>query len=312
LKRLKDYLLIFAKGLCMGATEVVNGVSGSTMALILGVYQDFINALRSIDRNAIALIRKGHFQTFWKKINGGFLFTLLAGICISLFTVTQVISYFIQHYFIGITSLLFGLILISGILLLRKINKWSTRHVLMLVVGISINYSLTLLPPLSTPNNGFFALLSGIVAGFSLAFPGISGAFILILVGKYQYIVTSFSPLNLVVIGSFFIGCLAGLWLASRFMYRILTVHYSVTIALLAGLTVGALNKLWPWRKVLEYVTNGQGEQIPAFDESVLPWRYMALTGKDPQVFQAIVMMALGVFIVVLIEKIAAGLKTKI
>jgi putative membrane protein len=124
--------------------------------------------------------------------------------------------------------------------------------------------------------------------------------------------VTSFSQLNAAIIAVFFLGCLVGLWVASRFMYRILSDYYSTTVALLSGLMLGALNKLWPWRKILEYATNGNGEQIPAFDESVLPWRYLALTGKDPEVFLAILMMAVGVFIVVLIEKIAAGLKTKI
>jgi putative membrane protein len=296
----------------MGATEVVNGVSGSTMALILGIYNEFIHSLRSIDRAAFKLLKEREFYAFWKKIDGGFLITLLAGIAISLFTVTQLIFYFVQHYFIGITSLFFGLIFISGILLLRKITKWRLKHIIFLFIGIAINYSLTILPPLTTPNNAFFGFLSGILAGFSLAFPGISSAFILILIGKYQYIVTSFSPLNPGVTGSFFVGCLIGLWVASRFMYRLLADHYSTTIALLSGLMLGALNKLWPWRKVLEYATNGNGEQVPAFDESVLPWKYMALTGKDPQVFQAILMMAFGVFIVILIEKIAAGLKTKI
>jgi putative membrane protein len=296
----------------MGATEVVHGVSGSTMGLILGVYHEFIQSLRSIDRKAIALLRKKEFQEFWTKINGAFLLTLLSGVCISLFTLAKGVTYLLQHHFIGISSLLFGLILISGILLLRKITRWSVVAFMAIVVGFCINYGLTLLSPLDTPNNVLFALISGFLAGFCLAVPGISSAFILLVVGKYQYIVTSFSDLNAGVIGTFLIGCVAGLWVASRFMYRILADYYNVTIALLAGLILGALNKLWPWRLVSEYVTNSQGEQIPRYDESLLPWNYLALTGKDPQVFQAIAMMAFGVFIVVLIEKIAAGLKTKI
>jgi putative membrane protein len=296
----------------MGATEVVNGVSGSTMALILGVYHEFIHALRSIDRKAFALIRHGDFTGFWHKVNGAFLLTILLGISVSLFTITKIVSYFVQFHFISISSIFFGLILISGLLMLRKISRWSLRPVVALIFGFVLNYSLAFFAPASTPNNLIFALLAGFLAGFSLCFPGISSAFILILVGKYQYIVTSFSQLNTGVIAIFFIGCLLGLWMASRFMYRILADFYSTTIALLAGLMLGALNKLWPWRQVSEYVTNSKGEQIAAFDQSVLPWKYVTLTGKDPQVFQAILMMALGVFIVVLIEKIAAGLKSKI
>jgi putative membrane protein len=296
----------------MGATEVVHGVSGSTMALIMGAYHEFILSLRGIDRNAIKLLRKGYYDDFWKSVNGSFLISLLTGIGVSLFTLTKVVSYFIQYHFIATTAFLFGLISISGILLLRKITKWSFRPIIALFLGISINYALTVVSPMQTDDNLVFALVCGFLAGFSLVFPGISSAFILLLIGKYQYIVISFSELNAGVIIVFVIGCLPGLWLASRFMYRLLTDYYNTTIALLAGLILGALNKLWPWRNVAEYVTNGKGEQVPAFDKSVLPWEYLNITGSDPHVFQAILMMAVGVFIVVLTEKIAAGLKTKI
>jgi len=296
----------------MGATEVIHGVSGSTMALILGVYQEFIFSLRKIDRESLQLIRKGYLGTFWKTINGNFLISLLSGIAVSLFSLTKIISWFVQYHFIAITSFLFGLIAISGILLLRKITKWSFRPVIALLFGILINYGLTVLTPLHTHDNLFFVLICGFLAGFSLVFPGISSAFILLVIGKYQHIVVSFGTANVAVIAVFLIGCLSGLWMASRFMYRLLIDYYSITIALLAGLMLGALNKLWPWRHIAEYVTNGKGEQVPAFDQSVLPWHYVNITGSDPHVFLAVLMMAVGVFIVVLIEKIAAGLKTKI
>lgn len=295
----------------MGATEVVHGVSGSTMALMLGIYNDFIHALNSVDRSALKLLVKGKFASFWTSIHGAFLLSILLGIGVSLFTITRIISSLLQSHFIALTSFFFGIILISGILLLRKVKKWTVKPVIAFFTGIIINYFITTLAPIETPDTPLSALLGGTIAGFSVLFPGISSAFILIMIGKYQYIVTSFSQLNAAVIVVFFMGCLAGLWAASRLMYRILANYYSTTVALLAGLMLGALNKLWPWRKVLEFATNGLGEQIPAYDISILPWKYLPLTGKDPQVFIAIFMMALGVFIVVLIEKIAAGLKTK-
>jgi putative membrane protein len=296
----------------MGATEIAHGVSGSTMALILGVYNDLILSLRSIDRNAYALLRKGYFPDFWKQINGTFLLLLFSGMITGLLTVAQFLSTLLRTHFIATSAFLFGLILIAGILLLRRVLRWTFRPVTSFFIGLAFNYVLTLLAPVSLPDNVFFALAAGLLAGLCLAMPGISSAFILILIGKYQYIVTSFTQLNAGIISVFFIGCVTGLWVASRFMYRILSDYHSTTVALLAGLTLGALKKLWPWRNILEYVTNGEGEQIPSYDESILPWKYMALTGKDPQVLLAILMMALGVFLVVLIEKIAAGLKTKI
>ena len=281
----------------MGATEVVQGVSGSTMALILGVYHDLVNSLRSIDRKAFVLLKSGAVASFWKHINGTFLFSILAGIAVSVVTLAKIVSSLLQEYFIICSSVFFGIILISGVLLFRKVKKWKLGVLFGFLVGFAINFSLTLLAPLHTPDIYLFAFIAGVLAGFALLFPGLSSAFILLMMGKYQLIVLSFSQLNVWVIALFSTGCLLGLWTASRFIYKMFADYYSTTVALLAGLMLGALNKLWPWRYTFEYVTNAQGDQIPAFDESVVPWRYMALTGKDPQVFQAILMVALGVFL---------------
>ncbi|HYG02278.1 MAG TPA: DUF368 domain-containing protein [Chryseosolibacter sp.] len=296
----------------MGATEVVSGVSGSTMAMILGIYNEFVHSLRSFDRHAVKLIGAGEFSQMWHRINGGFLMSILLGIVTGLIALAKITSYFVVSYFIPVSSFFFGVILISGILVFRKIKKWRIEIFFGFVAGFVINYGLTILPPFSTPANYLIVFIAGIAAGFVLLFPGLSSAFILLIIGKYELIVLSFSDLNAVVISIFFFGGLLGLWMGSRFIYRMLADYYNTTVALLAGLMLGALNKLWPWRVVFEYTTNGKGDRIPAFDKSVLPWHYMNLTGKDPQVFQAILMVALGVFLVVLIEKIAAGLKTKI
>jgi putative membrane protein len=296
----------------MGATEVIHGVSGSTVGLMLGVYQQFIVSLRSVDRQAFSDIRRGELTKMWSRIQGNFLLSLLCGMIVGILLLTKFVTDLLAEHFIVITSFLFGLIAISGILFLRRIRKWTIGAVMCFVTGIAVNYFLSLAPPLQTPDHPVFALLAGMCSGFALLFPGISSAFILLLIGKYQYIVISFSELNWLVTILFFIGGLAGLWMASRFMYRIFAEYYNATVALLAGLMLGALNKLWPWRNVLEYAVNGEGDQVPAFDTSILPWKYLALTGKDPEVFLAILMMALGVFLVVLVEKITAGLKTKI
>jgi putative membrane protein len=296
----------------MGATEVIQGVSGSSMALILGVYHDLVNSLRSIDRTAFSLLRARNFGGFWKYTNGAFLLTVLSGFVIGVITLAKIITDLLLTNFITISSIFFGIILISGVLMFRKIKKWRIGVLFGFLIGFAINFSLTLIEPFQTADIYLFAFIAGVLAGFALLFPGLSSAFILLIIGKYQLIVISFSQLNAWVIILFVTGCVAGLWIASRLIHKILADYYSTTVALLAGLMLGALNKLWPWRYTFEYVTNAEGDQIPAFDESVVPWKYMALTGKDPQIFQAILMVALGVFLVVLIEKIAAGLKTKI
>jgi putative membrane protein len=296
----------------MGATEVIQGVSGSTMALILGVYHDLANSLRSFDRTALALLRSRDISGFWKYINGSFLFTLLGGFLIGIVTLAKVITDLLISHFIICSSIFFGIILISGVLVFRKVRKWRIGVLIGFVIGFGINFFLTSIAPFHTADTYLFAFVAGVLAGFALLFPGLSSAFILLIIGKYQLIVISFGQLNAWVILVFVAGCIPGLWIASRLIHKILVSYYSTAVALLAGLMLGALNKLWPWRYTYEYVTNAEGDQIPAYDESVVPWKYMALTGKDPQIFQAILMVALGVFLVVLIEKIAAGLKTKI
>jgi putative membrane protein len=296
----------------MGATEVIQGVSGSSMALILGVYHDLVNSLRSIDSAAFSLLRAGNFLGFWRSINGRFLFTILSGFVVGIITLAKGITDLLITNFILTSSIFFGIILISGVLMFRKIKKWRIGVLFGFLIGFAINFSLTLIEPFQTADIYLFVFIAGVLAGFALLFPGLSSAFILLIIGKYQLIVISFSQLNAWVIVLFVTGCVLGLWIASRLIHKILAEYYSTTVALLAGLMLGALNKLWPWRYTFEYVTNAEGDQIPAFDESIVPWKYMALTGKDPQIFQAILMVALGVFLVVLIEKIAAGLKTKI
>lgn len=296
----------------MGATEVVHGVSASTIGLILGVYQQLVQSLSSFNSEAFVLIRKKSFTSFWNHINGNFLVTILSGIIISLFTSTLLISSIIQKHFIPATSFLFGIIAISGFLLFRKVRKWKIQVGLNFILGVGLSFLLTVIPPVSSPNSLLSTIIGGFLSGFVFIIPGISSAFILLLIGKYQLIVISFNTLDLEVIGAFVFGALIGLWMASRFISKIYIDYHNTTVALLAGLMLGALNKLWPWRQVFEYTTNSKGEQIPAYDTSILPWHYMNITGKDPQIFQAILMIALGVFIVVLIEKIAAGLKTKL
>jgi putative membrane protein len=295
----------------MGALELLHGVAGSSIGLMLGVYPEFVKSIRSIDQQALQLLRKREWHACWKKINGSFLFTLVAGILTGLFLVTRFTSWLELQNLIMLTGFLFGFVLISAILLLRKVQRWSARIFIAVIAGALCSYSVTLLSPYYSSHNYFFVLIAGGLSSLSMLIPGITGAFILVLIGKFQFIVTSFSDLNLGVIFVFSLGALAALWIASRIIYKILSDYYSTTVALLAGIMLGSLNRIWPWRKVLEYRTNSKGIQLPALDESILPWKYMEMTGKDPQVFQAILMIALGVFIVVLIDKIAAGLKTK-
>lgn len=296
----------------MGAADVVPGVSGGTVAFITGIYDELLETINSIDVDAIRLLGKFRFADFWKKINGNFLVVLFGGIVTSLVSLANLMTYLLEHHPILIWSFFFGLILISAPLVLREIKRWSIGTILSLFVGIALAYIITILSPAQTPNALWFIFISGAIAICAMILPGISGAFILLLLGKYQYIISALTSFKLSVIIVFVFGCVTGLLSFSRFLTWILKNYHSATVALLAGFMLGSLNKVWPWREVIEYVTDSHGKQVPVFDRPVLPWKYFEITGKDPQVFQAILLMAFGVFIVVLIEKIAERLKTKI
>ena len=296
----------------MGVADVVPGVSGGTAAFIMDIYNELLRSLISIDREALSLLVKLRFSDFWKKINGSFLCALLAGVITNILFFARLVTHLLGHYSILIWSFFFGLILISAPLVLREIKKWNIALVAIFVVGVGITYSLTLVPPTHMPEGFLFTVMAGCLSVCGILLPGVSGTFILLQIGKYQDVISNIMSLNVGFIVFFITGCIIGLAIFSRLLGWIIRNYRNASVALLSGLMLGSLNKVWPWREVLEYVTNSKGEQVPAFDKSILPWHYFATTGKDPQVFQAILMMALSVFLVVLVEKIAVRLKTKI
>lgn len=296
----------------MGGVNVLHGVSSGAVAFLTGVYEEWIYSLACFDAESFQLLFKFRLREWWTKVNGPFLATVMSGMLVGLFGVAVVFFKLMQLYPIPLQSFFFGIVLIASPLALRKIEKWNVVTALTLVAGIAASYGLTLLPSLASPDYFWFVILCGIAASCGMIWPGISCAFILVLLGKYTLIAGALHASQLKILIFFLLGFLPGLIVNAR-ISRSLLVHYHHTgVALLAGLMLGALNKLWPWKEVFEFVTNRRGEQIPAIERSILPWEFMATTGKDPLVFQAILTMALGVFIVVLTEKIGARLKTKI
>lgn len=295
----------------MGTADVIPGVSGGTVAFISGIYDELLHSIKAIDVEAFRLLMKLQIKSFWTKINGKFLITLFAGIVTSLLSLAKLMTYLLTHHPILIWSFFFGLILVAAPLVLREIKKWSINAIVSFVVGIVVAYYITVVTPTESPNNLFFIFFSGALAICAMILPGISGAFILLLIGKYQYMITALIEFNIPIVLVFVAGCLVGILSFSRLLSWVLDNYHSVAVALLAGFMLGSLNKVWPWREVMEYATNSKGEQISVFDQSIWPGNYFEVTGKDPLLLQAILMMALGVFIVILIERIATRLKLK-
>ncbi len=311
MRRPKEYLLLYLKGVSMGGADVIPGVSGGTIAFITGIYEELVDSIKLIDGSAVRLLVSLRLADFWKRINGNFLITVLAGILTSLLSLARLMTYVLENYPIAVWSFFFGLILISSPLIMRDIHRWHLGTFLAFVIGALIAYWITVLSPTETPTNLFFIFFCGALAICAMILPGISGAFILLLIGKYEYMITALIEFNLPVILIFALGCLLGLIGFSHVLSWILHNYRYPALALLAGFMIGSLNKVWPWKEVVSYRFNHEGIQVPAFDKSVLPGRYLEVTGQDPQLFYAILFAATGVFLVVAIEKTAAYIRSK-
>jgi putative membrane protein len=311
MRRPKDYLLLYLKGVSMGGADVIPGVSGGTIAFISGIYEELINSIKSIDATAFKLLLTFKVREFWKQINGGFLITVLAGILTSLLSLARLMTYLLEHHPIAIWSFFFGLILVSSPLIMRDIHRWHMGTVIAFLLGIVVAYVITVLSPTETPTNLPFIFFCGALAICAMILPGISGAFVLLLIGKYEYMITALIEFNLPVVLVFALGCFIGLVGFSHVLSWILTHYRYPTLALLAGFMIGSLNKVWPWKEVVAYRFNHEGLQVPAFDKSVWPARYMEVTQQDPKVFYAILFAAAGIFLVVAIEKTAAYIRAK-
>jgi len=307
----KDYILLFFKGIGMGGADVVPGVSGGTVAFITGIYEEFLDSIKSVNFDNLKLLFTGNFKSFWANINGGFLVTLFLGILISVKSLATLMAYLIQAYPIQLWSFFFGLIIISSMVVLRQVAKWNIGVVLSIGIGIASAYLITSSTPASTPDSLIMVFISGTVAICAMILPGISGAFILLILGKYKYVVEALSNMDIVVILTFAAGCLVGISSFARVVAWLLKKYHNIAIAILSGFMLGSLNKIWPWKQVLEFRLDSHGKKIPFIETNILPSNFYQTTGQDPFILQAILFMAIGFFLVVVIEKIALMIESK-
>ncbi|PIB37492.1 DUF368 domain-containing protein [Reichenbachiella sp. 5M10] len=308
MKSPKDYLLLFLKGMGMGSADVVPGVSGGTIAFITGIYEELLQSINSFDLTAFQLLTSFKLKDFWKHVNGSFLLPLLGGILLSVVTLAKIISQFLDSHPIELWSFFFGLIIISSISVAKEIKKWDALVILAGIVGVLAAYFITVITPATTPNGLWFVFICGAVAICAMILPGISGSFILLILGKYAYIVKALHEMDLGVIVVFALGCIAGLFSFSRAISWFLKTFHNYAIALLAGFMAGSLNKIWPWKKAIRFDWVN-GEQIPTFEKNILPTHYLEETGNQPLILHAVLFMALGFMLVIVIEKIALMMK---
>jgi len=292
----------------MGGFDIIPGVSGGTVAFITGIYEELIASIKSIDLAALKLLLTGKFLSFWAKINGRFLMVLLSGILVSLLSLANIISGLLLNHPIQLWSFFFGLILISAMVVCRDIRNWGVIILLSLLFGCLIAFIITSVTPTETPDSTLAIFLSGAIAICAMILPGISGSFILLILGKYTFILNALKELDLGVILVFASGCLIGLMAFSRLISWLFNKYHDITIAILAGFMIGSLNKVWPWKQTVSTFIDRHGEVKPLIQENVLPNTYQAL-GNEAFLWQAIMFLVLGVGLVVILEKTVIYLK---
>lgn len=285
----------------MGAADVIPGVSGGTIAFIAGIYERLINALSSVDLSLIQLLRKEGFLAVWKKVDGLFLLILLSGIGSSILSLAKLVTYLLEFHPIPLWSFFLGLIVASVVVVQRQMKQVKWIHLFPFIVGIAFAWWITTLVPAQTTNALWFVFLSGAIAICAMILPGISGSFILVILGKYQYILQSLHELRIDVILVFMAGCLVGLLSFVRLVKWLFSRHHDLSIAVLGGFMVGSLNKVWPWKITLES-TQIEGKIIPLVQQNVSPMGYEPLTGIPAEMGLALISAGVGLALILVLE----------
>jgi len=286
----------------MGAADVVPGVSGGTIALITGIYEELIFSIKSINLKALKLLFTGKGAAFWKAINGNFLLSVLLGIGISIFSLARGLTYLLEHYPILVWSFFFGLIIASTIYVARTIQTWNAGAVIAGIAGIAIAYFITVISPTEANTTWIYIFFSGMIAICAMILPGISGSFILVLLGMYPFIMGAVGDLNIPVLLVFVAGAAIGIIAFSNFLSWLLKNFHTLTIALLSGFMVGSLNKIWPWKEVTESFIDRHGEVRPLTERNILPGTYETLTGNESWLWGAILFLIAGFVLIFAIE----------
>ncbi|MFV0366274.1 MAG: DUF368 domain-containing protein [Mangrovibacterium sp.] len=299
-RTLKDYGLISLKGVAMGAADVVPGVSGGTIAFISGIYTELLQSIKSINGQSLKLLLQGQFKTFWAAVNGNFLLALGIGIVFSLLTLAKLMTYLLENHAILVWSFFFGLVVASAIYIAKEITQWNAAKLISLLMGVSIAYLITHITPAQPNTHYWFIFLSGAIAICAMILPGISGSFILLLLGMYKFIIQSLSEMKIAVVATFALGAGVGLISFSNALSWLLNKYYELTIALLAGFMIGSLNKLWPWKEVVETYIDRHGEVKPLLEQNIMPMQHAA-----PNLLIALLMAAIGFSLIFIIEGVA-------
>ncbi|MCO4822822.1 MAG: DUF368 domain-containing protein [Flavobacteriaceae bacterium] len=331
-RRFKDYIVISLKGIAMGAADAVPGVSGGTIAFISGIYEELIATISNVNLALFIKLKNEGFNEFWKAANGKFVLALISGILISYVAFMQLAKYLIEYHSVLIWSFFFGLILASVYFVGKQVTKWNFASSTALILGAAIAFYITTLPSSATNENPYFLFLAGAIAICAMILPGISGSFILLILGAYKTLSDAIHDIDIKKIALFALGAIIGLLSFSRVLKWLFKHYRNLTLAVLTGFILGSLNEVWPWKASLSIMEKSSGSIIPISDisnlgtlsvyqaenhdfesykqlteESILPLQYSEINNYiEPQTFPAIGLMVVGFLIIFLIEKIGS------
>lgn len=316
----KDFIFLYLKGMAMGAADVVPGVSGGTIAFITGIYEELLETIKGFNLSVLKTLKEEGIKATWQKTNATFLVVLLAGIFTSVISLAKGITYLLDAYPVLLWAFFFGLIVASAIIISKFIQEWNVKTIGAMVLGTAIAFYITVAAPSQIPDGLLYIFLSGCIAICAMILPGISGSFILLLLGAYSAVLGSISGLvdalksvdtesiikfgtNIVV---FILGCVVGIISFSNFLSWMFKKAYSMTMALLTGFMIGSLNKVWPWKETIEFRINSHGEEVPFLQSNVSPMNFESITGEPSQLLLAIALCVAGFLLVFIMEKMAA------
>ena len=300
----------------MGAADVVPGVSGGTIAFISGIYQELIDTINKVDFSFFASWKKHGFKIAWQQINGSFLLALLSGIFISILTFSKIITHLLVTQPILVWSFFFGLVIASIFFVGKQIDKFSIGSISFFILGTVLSYYITIAEPVASPDSYPYLFLSGFIAIIAMILPGISGAFILVLMGSYSVVIGTINIFreailtfniellvqSILKLGTFAIGAILGLKLFSKVLHWMFDHHRNTTMALLTGFMLGSLNKVWPWKKVLSTRIDSHGNEVAFMEKSILPQNFEG----DNLLLVAILLMIAGFLTIFIVEKVGA------
>lgn len=312
-----SFIQVLLRGMAMGAADVVPGVSGGTMALITGIYQRLIDAVGSITADLLPTLRKEGLNkkgitAAWKAIDGTFLVAVASGILLSVLSLARVLSWALDAYPPVVWAFFVGLIAASTVVVLRGVKQWNVWRAFLTVFFAAALVAVSVMTPASTPDESWFVFISGMIAISAMILPGISGSFILVLLGKYEYVLNAVHDLNIGVLVIFALGCGIGILTSARIISWLFEKYHDSTMAAIVGIMIGSLYTVWPWRQATRVTGEYGTEEFKVLtDQPVMPAEYAAdpilgvAATAEPYVLASVVACVVGIILVYAIQKVS-------